>query len=265
MIVLQFLGIVFVCLGTVAGLVRCFHMLQQNSYKPERYIAFGKTTKKARPLCGAVTAVLLGLLALWHPVAFLIGSVLFSGIRVVKNRKEQKKAIKPLVLTARVKRQFATAVVLLIANGVLWWLLSDYRLVFTILPLAFFGLTPLFALLVLYINAPLEKAVSNHFINDAKRILKQSPNMKIIGVTGSYGKTSTKFIITRLLQEKYTVLQKAPWMLPLVWIYRPFYKLIRKEERSSIARHRKNWKDITAKNLQDRRQALQYVGLDYHF
>lgn len=69
----------------------------------------------------------------------------------------------------------------------------------------------------------------------------------------------------QLLQEKYTVLQKAPWMLPLVWIYRPFYKLIRKEERSSIARHRKNWKDITAKNLQDRRQALQYVGLDYHF
>jgi hypothetical protein len=69
----------------------------------------------------------------------------------------------------------------------------------------------------------------------------------------------------QLLQEKYTVLQKAPWMLPLVWIYRPFYKLIRKKERSSIARHRKNWKDITAKNLQDRRQALQYVGLDYHF
>jgi hypothetical protein len=69
----------------------------------------------------------------------------------------------------------------------------------------------------------------------------------------------------QLLQEKYTVLQKAPWMLPLVWIYRPFYKLIRKKERSSIARHRKNWKNITAKNLQDRRQALQYVGLDYHF
>jgi hypothetical protein len=67
------------------------------------------------------------------------------------------------------------------------------------------------------------------------------------------------------LEKKYTILKKYPWMLPLVWIYRPFYKLIRKEERSSIARHRKNWKDITAKNLQDRRQALQYVGLDYHF
>jgi UDP-N-acetylmuramoyl-tripeptide--D-alanyl-D-alanine ligase len=205
MIILQFLGLVFVCVGTVAGLVRCLHMLQQNSYKPERYIAFGKTTKKARPIMGLVTAVLLGLLLLWHPIALLVGGIFACIVRVIKNHKEQKKAIKPLVVTARVKRQFATALVLLTANGVLWWMLSDYRLIFTLIPLLFFGLTPFFALLVLFINSPIEKAVSNHFIRDAKRILKQSPNMKIIGVTGSYGKTSTKFIITRLLQEKYTV------------------------------------------------------------
>lgn len=69
----------------------------------------------------------------------------------------------------------------------------------------------------------------------------------------------------KMLREKYTVLKKAPWMLPLVWIYRPFYKLLRKKERVSVGRHRKNLRNINLKNLQNRRQALQYVGLDYNF
>lgn len=33
-----------------------------------------------------------------------------------------------------------------------------------------------------------------------------SPGLKIIGVTGSYGKTSTKYILGRMLSERYNVL-----------------------------------------------------------
>lgn len=55
------------------------------------------------------------------------------------------------------------------------------------------------------INKPIERAVAKHYINDAKKILKQTKGLITIGVTGSYGKTTTKFILSRILSEKYTV------------------------------------------------------------
>lgn len=73
------------------------------------------------------------------------------------------------------------------------------------------------------------------------------------------------FPSAQMLRDKYTILKKAPWMLPFVWIYRPFYKLLVKEERTSVDRHRENLKAINPRNLKNRREALQYVGLDYNF
>ncbi len=43
------------------------------------------------------------------------------------------------------------------------------------------------------------------FIKTAKKKLAQS-DIKVIGITGSYGKTSTKFILTEILSKKYRVL-----------------------------------------------------------
>lgn len=60
--------------------------------------------------------------------------------------------------------------------------------------------------LVNLLNRPVEAAINCHYINDAKRRLKENPGLKIIGVTGSYGKTSVKFYLQTLLQERYSVL-----------------------------------------------------------
>ena len=67
------------------------------------------------------------------------------------------------------------------------------------------------------------------------------------------------------LRDKYTVLKKAPWLLPLVWIYRPVYKLLNKKEHGFLLRHSRGWKNLDPAKLKDRRQALEYVGLDYNF
>ena len=56
------------------------------------------------------------------------------------------------------------------------------------------------------INRPAEKAVRQWYINDAKKILKANDHIRIIGVTGSYGKTSLKFYLNTLLSVKYNVL-----------------------------------------------------------
>ena len=65
------------------------------------------------------------------------------------------------------------------------------------------------------------------------------------------------------LQKKYTVLKKCPWMLPLVWLWRPFYKLL--FERASLKKRQKTLEYVTTERIEDRRQALHYVGLDYNF
>jgi UDP-N-acetylmuramoyl-tripeptide--D-alanyl-D-alanine ligase len=56
------------------------------------------------------------------------------------------------------------------------------------------------------VNKPIELNINNGYIRDAKRILRQNPDLKIIGVTGSYGKTSVKFYLETLLKQRYSTL-----------------------------------------------------------
>ena len=122
---------------------------------------------------------------------------------------------KPLKFTPRVRRMIATIIavnlliilvcyaIVLIKNGKI-----EAR---NLAPLGGFllaavGLQLGENMLANSINRPVEKGVNNHYINDAKRILKENPDLTIIGVTGSYGKTSVKFYLETLLRQRYRVL-----------------------------------------------------------
>ena len=61
------------------------------------------------------------------------------------------------------------------------------------------------------------------------------------------------------LEGKYTVLKKAPWLLPAVWVYRPVYKLV--AERSALRRQRQNLSALQTQALEESRFLLRYVGL----
>jgi UDP-N-acetylmuramoyl-tripeptide--D-alanyl-D-alanine ligase len=56
------------------------------------------------------------------------------------------------------------------------------------------------------VNTPIENAINQWYYNDAKRILNENPNRIIIGITGSYGKTSTKNVIRDTLGRDFNVL-----------------------------------------------------------
>lgn len=66
-------------------------------------------------------------------------------------------------------------------------------------------LIPLIVWLAHIISNPIEKAISSHYVKKAKQRLGQIPDIKVVGVTGSFGKTSVKNIIARILAEKYRV------------------------------------------------------------
>ncbi|MBQ8833653.1 MAG: nucleotidyltransferase family protein [Oscillospiraceae bacterium] len=65
------------------------------------------------------------------------------------------------------------------------------------------------------------------------------------------------------LRGKYRVLKKAPWLLPVVWLVRPFYKLL--FERKSLLDKKKSLDKIDQKEVDARQQMLNYVGLDCNF
>ncbi len=111
-------------------------------------------------------------------------------------------AKKPLVFTARIKRLYAT-IIIIYSVFVAVSCLVPYLHFVSALGFVFVNFIVLLADIV---NSPVEKAIKNGFIKDAKKILAGRKNLTIIGITGSYGKTSCKYFLTKLLGAKYNVL-----------------------------------------------------------
>lgn len=66
-----------------------------------------------------------------------------------------------------------------------------------------------------------------------------------------------------ILKWKYPVLMKHRWMLPLVWLYRPFYKVFR--ERKDLEKKAAHMDTLSQENMRLRREMLNLVGLEYNF
>ena len=140
----------------------------------------------------------------------------FLGTSKYKAEKEKK----PLVYTARLKRLMVTALVII---GFLWFYMIDiaYRgvqLLDFVAPFVnvdpyflSFGMVvvdifiPLFLLLSAYLMKPVEKKIQNGFKKQARKKLASLPHLKVIAITGSYGKTSTKFMMDAFLKERVRV------------------------------------------------------------
>ena len=110
----------------------------------------------------------------------------------------------PLVYTMRVKRLFATDIILFALVATLAVLFAG-KWAMAIIG-ASLVLSNLVMLLANLVNTPIEKAINRHYYNDAKRIIEGNKGLIVIGVTGSFGKTSTKNYLAGVLAEKYNVL-----------------------------------------------------------
>lgn len=205
------------------------HMFQLNSYKPKVQTKWVlKNSKKFLYLhLGIVVAEII----LWTAV-FVTDNVVLTVVALCVSpvllivsglANLPKKSYKtPLKYTNRVVRMCITTMVIFLIPAVLAavinraYSISLYGLVAKtflsvlivdlIMPVMV-ALTPWIVLLANLINRPLELAVNRHYINDAKRILKECPDLTVVGITGSFGKTSVKYFLDTLLSVKYNVLK----------------------------------------------------------
>ena len=181
-------------------------MLQQNSYRNERYLKwFSQSNESTTPwrLGACIALFLLLVYHLPHWIGTIFAALIFYANFIVFVSRKYKK---PLVFTKRAIRIFLLTLLLGLSLPLsLGFSLKSLYLANEIAALVIV-LSPVFMILANILLMPYEKYNNRIFYNDAKRILTANKDLIIIGITGSYGKTSTKHFLYHLLSRKYETL-----------------------------------------------------------
>jgi UDP-N-acetylmuramoyl-tripeptide--D-alanyl-D-alanine ligase len=199
-------------------------MLQLSSYQFQGYFRFLKTTVTKYGLHAGAAAAIFGAGFFkyaeaveetdMNKIAVVLTVLSFVFLVLMAVMYIPRKAKKKFVVTQRVQRLFITYAVLFVLVAVITAVCVTFgadwsagkRALAAFFVAAYIGFLPLVVALANLINKPIENRINQWFIDDAKRILKEHQGLRIIGVTGSYGKTSVKYYLTTLLSEKYRVL-----------------------------------------------------------
>ena len=200
----------------------CIYILQLERYKPDRYARWmrGRWSMVVPQLeiwlqIGTAAAALLLPMAGVH---WMAAYGLWLGIgHIVLARRLPIQVSQRLQWTARAVRVGAVALAVgLLVAAVGWWLVGSVVanpairwLGGGIVALALVGvLSPWFVLTAAKALAPLERTIAHRFLGEAARRMRSFPG-RVIGITGSYGKTTTKLIVADLLASRYRVLKTA--------------------------------------------------------
>lgn len=191
------------------------HVFQLEGYKPAEFRAWLRPRRVPlvlAPSHGVGVALLL--LASLVATGWAAGLALFGWALAFASDAAYRSARpkKPLVFTSRMKRLASAAAALAavpvalgtavgLASGpaagtvffLLGWLAADLG-------------APLWVLLAAALMKPVERAVQARYKRQAREKLAQQADLTVVGVTGSYGKTSTKFILAELLRQRFNTL-----------------------------------------------------------
>ena len=234
------------------------HMLQLNSYRGERYRKW--MWEKRRELINrsgwmSVSVIAAGFYPLhtadWRVLTVCI--IIFALHAAITRPKPAKK---PLVYTARVKR-------LLVTGGVMTAAVAAAVIatagVFRIELSALFlwvSIFPFVVMLANTVNLPMENAISRGYVNDARSILSGMNHLTVIGITGSYGKTTTKNYLHALLSLKYNTLMTPESYNTTMGVVRTIRERLTPAHEVFIA-------EMGAKNIGDIKEICELVHPKY--
>ncbi|MCI8347284.1 MAG: UDP-N-acetylmuramoyl-tripeptide--D-alanyl-D-alanine ligase [Bacilli bacterium] len=197
---------------------KSLHMLQQNLYNENnRYLKWVAKNYKEyfNILIIAIILTIIGAFiaydldrVLYFLSILLIGCFSFECYQLSKIL-ENDQVKKPLVITKRVKRLIITTTILYLIPIVVLFYKKDqteiiWYMLLVLVVMSYFN--HFIVLLSNMINFPYERGVYYYYKNKAKSTLKNRNNLRVIGITGSYGKTSSKNILSDILNIKYNAL-----------------------------------------------------------
>ena len=195
----------------VVRTTRGLHILQLDGYKTGRYLKWmGQHLRN----CFETKEILIigGILILtaFYPQyndtwLFPALCLTWGGFQIyMSTQRKTVETKKPLVYTARAKRVFGLSICLLVGIATTLVLIaqtSPWRIaIFLLSEVTVINLT--IANLLIY---PLERTINGAYLLSARKRIKTF-QPKVIGITGSYGKTSTKYILHQILSQKFNTL-----------------------------------------------------------
>jgi UDP-N-acetylmuramoyl-tripeptide--D-alanyl-D-alanine ligase len=173
------------------------HIFQQEEYHPVRFVRWLFATHSL-DIRVSIVILVVGALQLAIRLAFEVGSLFITAALLaiaLYEKKLRTASKKRLVMTARATRIYWVAFSALALVGVLY-AVADVPLLAWLIPV---HAVPFALPLATLILSPHEKSVQKKFWNEAHEKLRAlSPTL--IGITGSYGKTSTKHLLGHILE-----------------------------------------------------------------
>ncbi len=183
--------------------LRFLHMLQLSSYQWPSYKKWMKEHGGETLLPAAIPLVLAALASLWKTGGLYVAcfSLAVAALLMLPRHKAKKK----LVMTSRAWRIYLLWLLLLAAVNATMFAIDEQRTQIAQAALLLL-LTPYGLALSNWLLTPVQKAINNGYVRSAKKLLAAKPDMTIIGVTGSFGKTSVKYMLHAFLNTTYNTL-----------------------------------------------------------
>jgi UDP-N-acetylmuramoyl-tripeptide--D-alanyl-D-alanine ligase len=223
---------------------RLLHLLQLEHYENARLrLWLRRRGERRQPrelvppavlFAGAVAAQAGG--SGWASGALLLLVTPLAALGVADWRRE---AVKPLVFTGRAKRLLALALApsaLLAVAGVVIALLGVTSASLGVLlaaALALLALAPETLLVANVLLRPVQRGIDNRYVSRARATLKRvAPT--VIGITGSYGNTTTKFCTGAVLEQDRSTLVTPDSYNSLLGVVRAINENMRDEHEAFV-------------------------------
>ena len=238
---------IVIALSIVNTIFMCFvahkfmQIIQICGYDIKRYMAWVKDTK-AKWISRVAFLSLLSFLAMfvcnvlfrnygYYKLLTYVGLVFYFWFMLVfivnmKNVPEKKK----FVLTKRAFRIYLLfSLLMIIISFSLLALSFNLNIIFKFSMIAVTPiLIPIILPLCVIILLPLEKLIAKLYLIKATRKLEKAEPIIKIGITGSYGKTSTKAFLKKMLEKKYEVVATPESYNTKMGISKTINKMIKK-------------------------------------